>query len=292
MAKCPFCEGEIEETLAQYGGPCPKCFADIPGEEAPTDPGEEKKAIIRRKEKQRAVLSAVIPLMLAVPLVSVGLLLVIILTVRPFDPKVADALDFDDDEYYMPVFVGVVAEATPPVMVRPDPKDPDQKDPEPPLVAAVLPTPNPNNDGVADADVPPKDDNPKPAYVPSEAPDGADAADAARERMMNNPLFGGGAGDVGSDDPFANLTTDDRAYKEEGGLRSVSDYGAVDVDINMPALDKPRAVTPAPSSSTDLSDPISVTASRGKPTIERADEVKDHIWSVMKNSLPTLQYCY
>jgi hypothetical protein len=40
MGVCPFCHAEAEEELLLYGGTCPHCLLEIPGEEAPTDPGE------------------------------------------------------------------------------------------------------------------------------------------------------------------------------------------------------------------------------------------------------------
>lgn len=39
MANCPFCQAEITEEVALYGGNCRSCLIRIPGEEAPTDPG-------------------------------------------------------------------------------------------------------------------------------------------------------------------------------------------------------------------------------------------------------------
>ncbi len=39
MAECPFCQSSITEEMALYGGHCPSCLIQIPGEEAPTDPG-------------------------------------------------------------------------------------------------------------------------------------------------------------------------------------------------------------------------------------------------------------
>jgi hypothetical protein len=41
VENCPFCGEEVDEDLIIYGGACPSCFAEIPGEEAPTNPGEE-----------------------------------------------------------------------------------------------------------------------------------------------------------------------------------------------------------------------------------------------------------
>ncbi len=44
MAECPFCKGAISEDLASYGGRCPSCLIEIPGEEAPTNPGVDAQA--------------------------------------------------------------------------------------------------------------------------------------------------------------------------------------------------------------------------------------------------------
>jgi hypothetical protein len=55
--KCPFCNGPIPERLAMYGGPCPHCILEIPGEEAPTDPGLAKRQAAQqaaRAEAERA----------------------------------------------------------------------------------------------------------------------------------------------------------------------------------------------------------------------------------------------
>lgn len=44
MESCPFCGAEVKEELVLYGGNCPACLNEIPGEEAPTDPGAQAKA--------------------------------------------------------------------------------------------------------------------------------------------------------------------------------------------------------------------------------------------------------
>ncbi len=44
MGTCPFCKGEIPADLLEVGGRCPRCLIEIPGEDAPTDPGAEAKA--------------------------------------------------------------------------------------------------------------------------------------------------------------------------------------------------------------------------------------------------------
>lgn len=70
MGKCPFCSGEVNEDLIVFGGPCPHCFNEIPGEEAATDPGaalraqeaEVEAATARRKQ---LITAAIVLLMLA-----------------------------------------------------------------------------------------------------------------------------------------------------------------------------------------------------------------------------------
>lgn len=51
MARCPFCKGAVTEDLIRFGGNCPKCLIEIPGEESPTDPGEHARAIQEVEEQ-------------------------------------------------------------------------------------------------------------------------------------------------------------------------------------------------------------------------------------------------
>ncbi len=55
MVDCPFCKAPIEDDLARFGGHCPKCFIEIPGEETPTDPGEVAQSAqnIEKESKDR-----------------------------------------------------------------------------------------------------------------------------------------------------------------------------------------------------------------------------------------------
>lgn len=39
MGECPFCKAQIDEEILLYGGTCPTCLIEIPGEESATDPG-------------------------------------------------------------------------------------------------------------------------------------------------------------------------------------------------------------------------------------------------------------
>ena len=44
MGACPFCKGEVDDDVLTFGGRCPSCLIEIPGDEAPTDPGAEARA--------------------------------------------------------------------------------------------------------------------------------------------------------------------------------------------------------------------------------------------------------
>jgi hypothetical protein len=44
MGACPFCKGEVDSDILTFGGRCSSCLIEIPGEEAPTDPGAAARA--------------------------------------------------------------------------------------------------------------------------------------------------------------------------------------------------------------------------------------------------------
>ncbi|MSP55439.1 MAG: AgmX/PglI C-terminal domain-containing protein [Myxococcales bacterium] len=50
-AICPFCKGKTPDDLIQFGGNCPHCLLEIPGEEAPTDPS----LLVRKKLEDEAI---------------------------------------------------------------------------------------------------------------------------------------------------------------------------------------------------------------------------------------------
>lgn len=104
MAECPFCGSSASEDLITYGGTCPKCFAEIPGEEAPTDPGAEVRAVQERRDRRRATFRAALGL--AAMLAIVGCAGVTALTVVLWpEPEVAEMLDFDTLDFPMPEIV-------------------------------------------------------------------------------------------------------------------------------------------------------------------------------------------
>ena len=50
MGSCPFCGGDVSDEVLQNGGRCPQCLIEIPGEETPTDPGEQAQAVQQAQE--------------------------------------------------------------------------------------------------------------------------------------------------------------------------------------------------------------------------------------------------
>lgn len=55
---CPYCKGAIAPELARFGGRCPHCMLEVPGEDAPTDPGALLRAKQELEARERAQLAA------------------------------------------------------------------------------------------------------------------------------------------------------------------------------------------------------------------------------------------
>jgi len=72
MGSCPFCKESVDEAILEYGGRCPSCLIEIPGEDAPTDPGEVAKAA---QEAEEAAAASVPRLPLIAGIVGIVVLL-------------------------------------------------------------------------------------------------------------------------------------------------------------------------------------------------------------------------
>lgn len=77
-----------------YGGTCPSCFGEVPGEETPTDPGEEVKAQVAAADQARAEKRAIMPVLAAFPLI---LLVVVIAGYQLIPSEDMEEMVFDED---------------------------------------------------------------------------------------------------------------------------------------------------------------------------------------------------
>lgn len=109
MAECPFCGSEVTDDLVTFGGTCPKCFAEIPGEEAATDPGIDVREAQDRRDRRRASVRTVASLTALLLIVSCTGVAAMVTVFWP-EPSVAGLLDFDTLDFPMPdELVGVEA---------------------------------------------------------------------------------------------------------------------------------------------------------------------------------------
>ncbi|HCH66785.1 MAG TPA: hypothetical protein DFR83_28540 [Deltaproteobacteria bacterium] len=131
MGACPFCQGEVDDDILTFGGRCPQCLIEIPGEEAPTDPGADARAAEAAAEaaKDQTSSTARIAAVLVVGALAAGAAFVVYTPAEaPMEPiptgsdaykKVSGqflTIDLDDEE-----------EATP----TPEPKKPAPKPKKP-----------------------------------------------------------------------------------------------------------------------------------------------------------------
>ncbi len=169
MASCPFCQASVTKDLVTFGGPCPNCFGLIPGEEAATDPGEEKKRALARADEQAKARRRSAPLFVAVPLVLSTVLCAAVYALWPDPDVVPIVFEGEMDMSGIEIsYLEAPAEAPAPA---PQVQTPGPKGPKPSTVAsdpapkAASKTPTAENDGVAQAD-------PEPAPMASPAPTG------------------------------------------------------------------------------------------------------------------------
>ncbi len=100
---CPFCKGGVPADLLQFGGNCPRCLLEIPGEEAPTDPG----AVARQKAAADAAVkaksdrkrNAIYGVLAAFAVAAVGAVVV----VQAQQEKAARTYEMPDDLYLPPL---------------------------------------------------------------------------------------------------------------------------------------------------------------------------------------------
>jgi hypothetical protein len=133
LESCPFCHEGVTEDLLRFGGTCPSCLGEIPGEETPTDPGAEARAVQEAADLKAMGSSRLMPVaLLSLLLVAVVLFAVWVL-VKPVPEPVASLLDFDDAAYALPDvdFVAYVEpEPEPKARPRPRPRPRPKAEPQ------------------------------------------------------------------------------------------------------------------------------------------------------------------
>ena len=72
MANCPFCNNEISEELSLYGGHCPHCLIEVPGEEAETDPGVQAAKVPATDNKKLFLISFAAMLVVGIGFLGFG----------------------------------------------------------------------------------------------------------------------------------------------------------------------------------------------------------------------------
>lgn len=158
QVECPFCGSEVGAELVTYGGTCPKCFAEIPGDEAPTDPGAEVRAAQDRKDRARGLLPLAVAMGMLLALVTCTGATALAFALWP-EPEVAQLLDFDALDIEMPEIV----EGTDEMLAKVDPPAPDAA----PKPAAPSPNGKAPSDGVASGDLVPR---PRPGTAEPDGP--------------------------------------------------------------------------------------------------------------------------
>lgn len=119
---CPFCKTAVAPDVIRFGGNCPHCMLEIPGEEAPTDPGAEAR---KRKDEEDRVLAEAERKRSRTTAIAVSLLLVVGIGGVGFAwyrKQNEQAAVLDMEEYYQVDFASLPG---------------DQPAPTAPVVAAV-----------------------------------------------------------------------------------------------------------------------------------------------------------
>jgi hypothetical protein len=259
QAKCPFCAAGINEDMALYGGTCPRCFGGIPGEEAITDPGEMPTELGLKIYEARSRFWHIVPVVIALFLaVGLGFWALWVGVIRP--TQIADRIDFDEESDFDFMADMVVIDLT-----KPEPKTKVVKAPS----GGKTPAPIRSGGG-------------SPTKV-------ANAKPSSGGGIQSALLSGSGAADIGTTGSMSKLNFNTNASEDDGGgSRRSSSGGAA-----LPVGTGPDLVIKRTSGSGGaLGLSVQVKAEREKPIIKDPAEIKEHIYTVFRKSLPSLVTCY
>lgn len=211
MAQCPFCKGPVNEDLLRFGGNCPSCLILIPGEEAATDPGEEKRKAedeAHRKQAEARVRRQHLLIGGAAALVVAGVAIAILTREPPPTPLALDVGEF----YIVPIEAHVTAEV---------PADPSQ---------AGTPAPKSSGGGQKAAAVASSGGSSSGASSTARAPEssGQSAVVASADPATTAPSSSGSSASSGAGgDPFAVAVGGPKSrsanvtLKDEGEIRQM-----------------------------------------------------------------------
>jgi len=272
---CPFCGGQVDRQIVLYGGSCPRCFADIPGEEAATDPGEHVKQKLAQQDQKRASRRTLLPMFIATPVVVALVGLALWLALRP-EPELA-VLDLDDGVYYTPDLDQLVIAQVGDPEKQEAVEASGQRDTgrAGTAGAAASGSANPSTE-VADAG------GAGDAGGLSEAGSAGDSTGKAPKIDIKRPNIKSAEGEA---DLLANLSgakVDDSA---RGGRISTADKGARS-DLS---LDVAAGVSTSGLASGGLVDIGSV--SQELPTLSNPQQIAEMVQSTLRKNLPRLRTC-
>lgn len=204
-AICPFCRGGVPEATLRFGGTCSHCMLEIPGEEAPTDPGLVARNKQAAEERERAKLrrrrNLVIGAVAAVFLVGASFV-----GYAQYQER-QQALVYELDDYYQ---VSLSDLQGPPEGVPATPE----------VVAAATPGPKATGSSRKKTFADPGSDK---IVTGTTAPEGTPATESSGMKQAS-----GGGGDAALPDAVADALG-------KGGTSS--QFGAGAIDISRPTLE-------------------------------------------------------
>jgi len=204
MGACPFCKGEVDDDVLTFGGRCPSCLIEIPGEEAPTDPGAEARAAREAAEAaaKKPPTGKIVGLAVALLAVGVGGFMFMPPAEQPLPdvPTGAEAykkvssqfvsIDLDDEDDTPEPVADTPSKPTKPS--KPAGTSTSTKPPKKPIGSGL---PDTENLGSADIDDVPLTDagdaRPSDAYEPPVAKAAAPSTEAQTASVLNTKRGGG-----------------------------------------------------------------------------------------------------
>jgi hypothetical protein len=227
--KCPFCAVSIDPDLSRFGGTCPNCLGEIPGDEAATDPGEQRRKEQAAADAKRKEQSAKRPLYLAAPALMLVVGFAAWAVLRPA-PEV-EALNLDDAQYWQADLDSMmVITGSAPAEAATEAPSPSPVKVKAPTVAAAGTEADPL------ADIGSKIQGPGPVASVGSGTRSADPGSV--EGATPQVALGGGSG-ASSSDPFAGIGVSVQR-KREKGVTLYDDNDIIEMVKSVMAVEMPK----------------------------------------------------